>query len=426
MFNRQKNKKAVFAIAVLISILISILMLFFFNINTVVYADGVLSDGTYDVTVATDMAMGDSAVQKNAVLEKQGERYYASITFDTSSMENVLLAIDGKTVGFTTTYSGNMTTFTYTFSEQTIKRKLPFSAYITAMKRQVEFNLNINTESAVKKSNDINQSERPAEYIPVFQTEAIGNYEMAQGSTFVIPAVIANLGNEECTVISEAYYINNGVEKTVEVINNKFVLENLGEYHLVYTASSDTYTTSKGKPTYAVLQIVIKSAAESSSSVKYVDNDNALNATTFVTSQLLTGGNVFQTASEKMSKIADRFQVFNISLINEDGTKASLEKEISLYIMADSTFDRTKANVYYMDENGSLTKLNAKNNGRYIEFETNKTGNFIVCVPGVEFVMPMWGYIIIFVGAMIIIAGAVALLIIYRKKKKQKNIVPAE
>ena len=72
-----------------------------------------------------------------------------------------------------------------------------------------------------------------------------------------------------------------------------------------------------------------------------------------------------------------------------------------------------------MDENGCLTKLSASGYGRYVVTETDKTGTFVVCVPGVAFRMPMWGYILILVGAVVIVAGVVVTIIAAIKRKKQ-------
>ena len=72
-----------------------------------------------------------------------------------------------------------------------------------------------------------------------------------------------------------------------------------------------------------------------------------------------------------------------------------------------------------MDENGCLTKLSASGYGRYVVTETDKTGTFVVCVPGVAFHMPVWGYVLILVGAVVIVAGVVVTIIAAIKRKKQ-------
>ena len=73
-----------------------------------------------------------------------------------------------------------------------------------------------------------------------------------------------------------------------------------------------------------------------------------------------------------------------------------------------------------MDDNGELTKLSASGYGRYVVTETDKTGTFIVCIPGVAFHMPMWGYALILAGALAIIAIVVVTIIVIAKRKKKR------
>lgn len=68
---------------------------------------------------------------------------------------------------------------------------------------------------------------------------------------------------------------------------------------------------------------------------------------------------------------------------------------------------------------GTLTQLTTTNGGSYINVEINKSGTIILCIPGVAFHMPIWGYILILVGAVIIVAGVVVTIIAATKRKKQ-------
>ena len=61
---------------------------------------------------------------------------------------------------------------------------------------------------------------------------------------------------------------------------------------------------------------------------------------------------------------------------------------------------------------------------RYVKFDSDKTGTFIVCIPGVAFVMPMWGYALIAVACVLVVAVAITVtIILVRKKKKAKKTV---
>ena len=87
------------------------------------------------------------------------------------------------------------------------------------------------------------------------------------------------------------------------------------------------------------------------------------------------------------------------------------------------TYDRNEVVVYHMADDGTLTEIVADGYGRYVRFDTSETGTFIVCIPGVAFVMPMWGYAVILVACVLVVAAAVMVtVILVRRKKKAKKL----
>ena len=50
---------------------------------------------------------------------------------------------------------------------------------------------------------------------------------------------------------------------------------------------------------------------------------------------------------------------------------------------------------------------------------STNSGTIILCIPGVVFHMPIWGSILILVGAVVIVAGVVVTIIAATKRKKQ-------
>ena len=138
-----------------------------------------------------------------------------------------------------------------------------------------------------------------------------------------------------------------------------------------------------------------------------------------VAGKLAVGSEIYEKAASAMKKNADNFEVYSAEFLSEDGEVITLSGKVELLFRADDYFDRTKVEVYYMDDNGSLTKLSASGYGRYVVTATDKTGTFIVCIPGVAFHMPMWGYALILVGAVVILAGVVVTIIVVVKRKKR-------
>ena len=85
------------------------------------------------------------------------------------------------------------------------------------------------------------------------------------------------------------------------------------------------------------------------------------------------------------------------------------------------TYDRNEIVVYHLSEDGELTKIGCSGYGRYVRLQTDKTGTFIICIPGVAFVMPMWGYALILVACVLVLgAGITLIIILVRKKRKRK------
>lgn len=102
-----------------------------------------------------------------------------------------------------------------------------------------------------------------------------------------------------------------------------------------------------------------------------------------------------------------------------NGEETSHFGDITVYLAADATFDRNDIVVYHMSEDGTLTETDCSGYGRYVRVSTDKTGIFIICIPGVPFVMPMWGYALIVVGCVAVAAAVIAATVVFVKKKKR-------
>lgn len=154
---------------------------------------------------------------------------------------------------------------------------------------------------------------------------------------------------------------------------------------------------------------------------KFEDESGALSSGTAIQASNITVGTSYELAAEKMKTIADNFSVMSISYFAESGEAVTPGGNVTLYLMADMTYDRNKIVVYHLSEGGELTKIDCSGYGRYVRLQTDKTGTFIICIPGVAFVMPMWGYALILVACVLVLAAGITLIIILvRKKKKRK------
>lgn len=375
-------------------------------------------DGTYTVPVNLDLKMGADNFTNPVTVEKFGGKYYMTFGFS-SSIGYLNLKPDGKEVGKTSEKKDGWTYVTYTLSENNLKSKLSFSAYINAMSREMSFSATLNLSSSEKTSDTVRDlGERPAEFVPVISTKAAAEYSLKVGTVFPIPEASANLGEEVCPVTTSAYYS----DEAVDVSGRKLVLGKVGTYKLVYKAINSQYKTSSGNDSFSEYVVTIRSAAGENDIVKFRDANNVLPEKAGILAGKVTeGSGVYEKAASAMKKVADNFEVYSAEFLSEDGEVVTLSGKVELLFRADDYFDRTKAEVYYMDENGELTRLSASGYGRYVATETDKTGTFIVCIPGVAFHMPMWGYLLIIVGAVVIVGGGGVAILLIAKRKKQKQ-----
>ena len=380
-----------------------------------VISDG---DGTYTVPVNLDLKMGADHFTNPVTVEKFGGKYYMTFGFD-SSIGYLNLNLDGKEVGKTSEKKDGWTYVTYTLSENNLKSNLSFSAYINAMSREMNFTATLNLSSSDKTSETVRDlGERPAEFVPVISTKAAAEYSLKVGTVFPIPEASANLGNEDSPVAITAVFGND----SVDVSGGKLTLGNIGEYKIIYKATNSQYKTSLGNDSFSEYVVTVHAVTGENAIVKFRDTNHALPEKAGILAGKVTGGSeVYEKAASAMKKIADNFEVYSAEFLSKDGEAITLSGKVELLFRADDYFDRTKAEVYYMDENGGLTKLSASGYGRYIVTETDKTGAFIVCIPGVAFHMPMWGYALILVGAVVMVAGAVVLSLLSRNRRRTRH-----
>lgn len=419
---KKRNKLIAFFVAMFIC-LITLAALMGGGLTAYAESPVSSSDGTYSVPVNLDgLAMGADNFSPSATVEKSGKNYY--MTFGhSSSISDMVLASGNMQTGYTVRTESGWTYYTYTMSAERLQSSLSFSAYINAMSRDVNFTITLNLANGARTGDYVDVGERPAEYVPVIETSAGAEYEAARGTVFPIPSATATLGSENLDVSISAYYVQGGERTDVAITNNSITLENVGEYHVVYRAESGTYLTNLGNPSYTEYDVTIASSAGGSTLARAEDPNGVLPEGASILPSRITAGTLYEQAAEKMKSIADNFEVFGVSLVGTDGTQVMPGGNITLYLQANMTYDRNEVVVYHMAEDGALTELSADGYGRYVKFDTDRTGTFIVCIPGVAFAMPMWGYAVILVACVLVVAAAVMVtVILVRRKKKAKKL----
>lgn len=361
-----------------------------------------------------------------ATLEKIGDNYYLSVTQLSSSMEDLSLNPEsGKQVGCEiTSDDGSSKTYRFTVSQEDLTRGLPFSVYVSLRKETYTFTVVPDLSGAVRTGDAaVPETDRPAAFVPVISTAAGDEYEASMGQIFTVPSAAATLGDEALAVTISAYYVRNGEKTDVALVDNKLTLANAGEYHVVYRAESTQYRTLLGNPTYAEKDVKITALPGGGSLAKLIDPEGILpEDTTLLAFRIGTDSTTYRMAAGKMAKISDRFQVFGVELMQADGSAVTPGHAITVGLKADSTYNRNEVEAYLLGEDGSLTRLSVSNAGSHVNVSTEQMGTIILCIPGVAFVMPVWGYLLIAAGAVIIIAVAVTAAVAAIRKKKKKEI----
>ncbi len=410
------------------SITLILLSVFIITVIPNVFASTLNSNGTYEVSyeVTGTSSMGKTMISKNFPnkfkLEKLNDNYYLSINYDTSSsMSDLKLSINDLNVGTIIRNKNNQMIYTYTLSENSINNELPFSVYVSAMQRRTEFNIKLDLSNSNKISDDIEDlGERPGEFIPELKLDLADEYSIKAGNNiyFNVIEAEASLGDNECVVTKKAYYNDN----PIDINDNKILIEKTGIYKLVYKAESDKYKTSLGNNTYIEKTIIINASNDKTNVVKLVNtNDNY-----YLIGGIIENGNTFDNVSKLMDNISINYSIFDISFYSNEGIKLDKVENELVDVYANLTIDRTKTKAYYIDSNNNLKEVDSKGAGRYVRLNISESGTYIVCEPGVPFVMPMWGYIIIICGSLVLVGSISAFIIIKLVKKKRKNKLETE
>lgn len=432
----MKNKNKII-LSTLICIILSVFGILKFNSSSskeiIIEPKSLLVDeanGRYETTYEFGGQSGigkqmlEKYFDKKVIVEKIDDQYYLSFTQLSSSMQNLTLNLDEKkVVGYQITEDdGSRKTYSYTLSKENIQKTLPFSVYVSVRGETFDFNITLDLNKANKIGEVEDLGERPAEFVPTLTTESNNEYEATKGLTFIVREAKANLGDEQLDVTTKAYYVHGEEKDEVQLDGNKLLLNNIGQYQVVYHAESPSYKTSLGNPTFVEKVIIIISNAETNNLAKLYENDILPEGTILLASKNENGTSTYDLASTKMKKISDHFKVYGIEFVSKDGTPIDPSESVYVGIKTDSTYNRNKVVAYFLDEDGTLTKLNTLNGGSYVKVELARSGTVILCIPGVAFHMPIVGYILILVAVIILLAAIITTTIILVKKKKRKKL----
>lgn len=394
-------------------------------------ATSIISEGKYSVTysISGQSGIGASMIKKylksEATIENINSNYYLSITTLSSSMEDLTLIKDeNKSVGLEILNDEEYNdVYRYTVTHEDLESDLNFSVYVSLRKETYTFTLRFDINNATLITSEVDKvTDRPALYVPTLSGDFSDSYELERGITFNIPEYKAYFNGSEIEVTYDLYYNNGSSMEAVEIKDSKATLSNVGNYILSVSASTSEYKTLLGNDTNVLKTINITTTTTGSSIAKVKDTNNVLTSDYYlIASKLTVDSATYNTVSNKIKKISENYEVFELSLVDNTGSEISLSNDIIISVKANDTYDRNKIEVYYLNNEGNLQKVDSTNAGRYVDINVESLGTYVICIPGVTFVMPIWGYILICVGIVLLIGLVVFLIIFFVRRNKKKN-----
>ncbi len=206
----------------------------------------------------------------------------------------------------------------------------------------------------------------------------------------------------------------------VQIEENKIRVSELGDYSLAYKTSISEYKTNLGNDSYALETITLKSNAQESDLVKVNDINHVLPEGTIVQCQRIHSGSTYEKISSLLENISDHYEVTDISLMDQNGDKLNLSGTIQCLINTNPNYDRNKVKVAFVLDD-KLEPVSSESYGRYIRFESQKTGTYVIYVEGVKSSVNLPLLITLsFVGGVLVLA-LILFLILFRLRKKKKR-----
>lgn len=409
----------------IVFVIISLFMIVIFsNINS--KADSIIGQKsiyttTYEIGGTNSIGAGmiGKYFDSNVEVSNINDIYLVSITLlDNNALTNLKITPTSDDSGSISTISGKKTCYTVSLSYDELSKAIPISGRVDAMNMDVSFNIKVKLDEAVKTDRVLDDSiEYPAIFVPKIEIESIGDINSTQNAICRIPSSKAYFQDEELNV---EISVLNPMGAIIDVTNDQFVLEELGNYQIIYKASTNKYKTSLGNDSYITKTINVISSSIESSIVKINDINKILPSGYIISSQRITSGLEYDRISKLLENITENYEITSVKIMDSDAKKLSLDNEVELYIEANHDFNRNEVVIYHIDGD-NMTKLDARGYGRYVLTTTSLTGSFVVCVEGISFHMPMWGYILIAVGALVLILSIVVLIVVLVKRKRKLN-----
>lgn len=356
-----------------------------------------------------------------AKIFKEDDLYFLSLTLlDNQALTDLNLSVSSLKSGVKEEIDGKKTVYTMTLSYEDIKKEISVSGNVNKMGMDVSFSIKPDFTSLELTSEKVDEIEEyPARFVPELHFDSLGDIETTLNSYYMIPNVKGFFDGKDLPVEVK---VTSPSGEEVQIEENKIHVSELGDYSLAYKTSTDEYKTNLGNDSYALETISLKSNALESDLVKVNDINHVLPEGTIVQCQRIHSGSTYEKISSLLENVSDHYEITDISLIDQNGDKLNLSGTIQCLVNTNPNYNRNKVKVALALDD-KLEPVSSENYGRYIRFESQKMGTYVIYVEGVKSSVNLSLLITLsVVGGVLVLALILFLILFLLRKKKRMQI----
>ncbi len=350
---------------------------------------------------------------------KEDDLYFLSLTLlDNQALTDLNLSVSSLKSGVKEEVDGKKTVYTMTLSYEDIKKEISVSGNVNKMGMDVSFTIKPDFSSLELTSEKVEETiEYPAQFVPELHFDSLGDIETTLNSYYMIPNVKGFFDGKDLPVEVK---VTSPSGEEVKIEENKIRVSELGDYSLAFKTSTDEYKTNLGNDSYALETITLKSNARESDLVKVNDINHVLPEGTIVQCQRIHSGSTYEKISSLLENVSDHYEVTDISLMDQNGDELNLAGMIQCLINTNPNYDRNKVKVALVLDD-KLEPVSSESYGRYIRFESQKTGTYVIYVEGVKSSVNLPLLITLSIVGGVLVLALILFLILFRLRKKKKR-----
>ncbi len=350
---------------------------------------------------------------------KEDDLYFLSLTLlDNQALTDLNLSVSSLKSGVKEEVDGKKTVYTMTLSYEDIKKEISVSGNVNKMGMDVSFSIKPDFSSLELTSEKVDKTEEyPAQFVPELHFDSLGDIETTLNSYYMIPNVKGFFDGKDLPVEVK---VTSPSGEEVQIEENKIHVSELGDYSLAYKTSISEYKTNLGNDSYALETITLKSNAQESDLVKVNDINHVLPEGTIVQCQRIHSGSTYEKVSSLLENVSDHYEITDISLMHQNGDKLKLSGTIQCLVNTNPNYDRNKVKVALVLDD-KLEPVSSENYGRYIRFESQRMGTYVIYVEGVKSSVNLSLLITLSVVGGVLVLALILFLILFRLRKKKKR-----